>query len=125
MSIIGRPAIAGQEGTNPSDPSVEDTRDQDPASVPAVLSNDMQERVRSALVAYAQGKTQHAVAQALGYRRVYVAAVLEGKLHVTVHFAGQVARVLGTDIDALAGGPAQPGVAAAAASEGEEGSPKP
>jgi len=87
----------------------------------------MQQRVRSALGAYVQGKSLHAVAQALGYRRVYVAAVLEGKLHVTVHFAGQVARVLGTDIDALAGGPAQPGVgeAAAAASEGEEGRPSP
>lgn len=114
MPIIGRPAIAGQEGTDPSGGSIEDTHDQDPASVPAVLSNDMQERVRSALVAYAQGKGQHAVAQALGYRRVYVAAVLEGKLHVTVHFAGQVARVLGTDVNALAVGSAQPGVGEAA-----------
>ncbi|MDC3960723.1 hypothetical protein KEG38_43120 [Polyangium jinanense] len=108
MPIIGRPAIAGQEGT---DPSVEDTHDQDPDSVPAVLSNDMQERVRSALVAYAQGKAQHAVAQTLGYPRGYVAAVLDGKLHVTVHFAG---------------GPAQPGVGEAAegAPEGAEGPPK-
>ncbi|MDC0748669.1 hypothetical protein [Polyangium mundeleinium] len=39
----------------------------------------MQERVRSALGAYAPAKTQHAVAQALGYPRGYVAAVLEGK----------------------------------------------
>ncbi|MDI1476442.1 helix-turn-helix transcriptional regulator [Polyangium sp. y55x31] len=126
MPIIGRPAIAGQEGTDPSDSSVEDTHDQDPDSVPAVLSNEMQERVRSALVAYAQGKTQHALAEALGYPRGYVAAVLDGKLHVTVHFAGQVARVLGTDINALVGGPAQPGVGAATegAPEGAEGPPK-
>ncbi|MDI1437105.1 helix-turn-helix transcriptional regulator [Polyangium sorediatum] len=103
MTIIGRPAFAGQEGADPSDRPVEDTHDQDTDSVPAVLSNDMQQRVRSALVAYARGKAQHAVAQALGYPRGYVAAVLDGKLHVTVHFAGQVARVLGTDISTLAG----------------------
>ncbi|MDI1431656.1 helix-turn-helix domain-containing protein [Polyangium sorediatum] len=86
----------------------------------------MQQRVRGALVAYAQGKAQHAVAQALGYPRGYVAAVFEGKLHVTVHFAGQVARVLGTDVNARAGGAAQVGVgeAAAGASEGAEAPPK-
>ncbi|MRG98620.1 hypothetical protein [Polyangium spumosum] len=57
------------------------------------------------------------MAEALGYPRGYVAAVVEGKMHVTVHFAGQVAR---TDVNALAGGPAQLGVGEAAA----EGAPK-
>ncbi|MRG98596.1 helix-turn-helix domain-containing protein [Polyangium spumosum] len=66
-----------------------------------MLTPDQQERVRVALLMYAQGKTLHDVAGAVGYPREYVRAILEAKLHVTVHFAGAVARVLGTEISAL------------------------
>ena len=38
------------------------------------------------------------------YPREYVRAVLEAKLHVTVQFAGAVARVLGTDLSVLTQG---------------------
>ncbi|MDI3292129.1 hypothetical protein [Polyangium sp. 15x6] len=53
---------------------------------------------------YAQGKTLHDVAGALGYPREYVRAVLDAKLYVTVHFAGAVARVLGKDLSVLTQG---------------------
>jgi len=66
-----------------------------------VLTPDQQERVRAALLMYAQGKTLHDVAGAVGYPREYVRAVLEATLYVTVHFAGAVARVLGTEISSL------------------------
>ncbi|MDI1444874.1 hypothetical protein [Polyangium sp. 6x1] len=101
MTTIVRPACAGQESTDLPEGSVESGSDQEPASIPAVLTPDQQERVRVALLMYAQGKTLHDVAVALGYAREYVRAVLEARLYVTVHFAGAVARVLGTEISAL------------------------
>jgi hypothetical protein len=101
MGIIDRPAFAGQESTDQPNRSVED---EEPASVPAVLSPEMQERARAALVLYAKGKTPRNVAEALGYAPMYVRAVLRGELDVTVHFAAQIARVLGTDIHALVNG---------------------
>jgi len=104
MATIVRPACAGQESTDPSEGSVENGPDQEPASIPAILTPDQQERVRVTLLMYAQGKTLHDVTRALGYPREYVRAVLEAKLHVTVQFAGAVARVLGTDLSVLTQG---------------------
>ncbi|MRG97135.1 hypothetical protein [Polyangium spumosum] len=79
--------------------------DTDPPSVPAILTDEQNARVRARLERFARGTSVRLAARALGYSRRYMQAVIAGEIRASVHFAAQVARVARIDLDALIGRP--------------------
>ena len=82
----------------------EHDHDQGPPSIPAILSAEQAGRVRTALAAYAEGKTRREVAKSLGFARMYVYAFLRGEVPCSDVLASRVARVVGVDLGALVRG---------------------
>ena len=81
--------------------------DIDPPSVPAVLTDEQNARVRARLERYARGTSTRLAARSLGYSRRYMRAVIDGEIRAPVHFAASVARVTRIDLDALLSGGAR------------------
>lgn len=77
--------------------------DREPASIPGVLSFEQVLTVWRVLVMFVNGKTKREVARALGYSRKYVAAVRDGEVRPSVHFAARLAAAIGTDLQSLLG----------------------
>jgi len=79
----------------------DDEHEKDPPSIPAVLTDGQIAAVWAALDTYVKGKSKAEIAEALGYRYKYVNGVLVGTIRPSVHFAIQLARAAGLDIEAL------------------------
>lgn len=73
--------------------------DEEPISVPAVLTGEQVDRVRAALKTLRSGKTAAEVATQLGYPWVYVQAVVDGVIPCTGHFAVRVAAAGGGEVE--------------------------
>ena len=76
-------------------------QEREPVSVPAILTDEQVAIVRNALSEYAKDKRPHDVAASLGYVELYLRAVRKGEIRPSVHFAAELARVLGTDLETL------------------------
>ncbi|MDC0747789.1 helix-turn-helix domain-containing protein [Polyangium mundeleinium] len=82
----------------------EHDHDQEPPSIPAILSAEQAARVRKALTAYATGKTRREVAKAIGFARMYICAFLRGEVPCSDVLASRIARAVGVDLVALVRG---------------------
>ena len=75
--------------------------DREPPSTPAVLTAAQSERVRQALIEYARGKNPQEVVDEVKYSALYIQAVIDNGVKPSVHFAGQLARAMGIELEEL------------------------